>query len=517
MACWALGGLGSLALHGHTDLGTQALPLVAAAAAASLWMRTPTLVLACAAATLAFNWHFVEPRGTLNVSLHRDLVLLLTLWSVSLGVALLVGRQRRLHESEQAQRRQAARLQGLGEALRAAPDLPGHTQALQAALLDLGLPDAVLWLSRPSGVVPAADTTAAPAPAPALPEEQRSGLAACAREGQAFGPGTGRYEDQAGWYLPLPGAQAGEPALGAVWVPLPAQAHRPGAGDTLAPAWATARLQAQTLVDTTAQALHRALALQAASQAQAAAQAQRLRYTLLSAISHDHRTPLASILGAASSLRDQGERLSLAQRQRLAAQIVDEAEQLSRLTDNALQLARLDSLAGQLERDWEAPAELLAGVLARVRGRDPQHRLRTRLDAPGQAEGTPLPLLRCNAVLVVQLLENLIDNALKYSPPGSAVEVLCRALQGELLLAVRDRGPGVPPALRSRIFEAFERGPAGHGDGGTRGAGLGLALCRAVAQAHGGSLRYRARAHGGASLECRLPLEPAPTLPPETP
>jgi two-component system sensor histidine kinase KdpD len=265
--------------------------------------------------------------------------------------------------------------------------------------------------------------------------------------------------------------------------------------------------------------MHRALALEAAGQAQAAAQAQRLRYTLLSAISHDHRTPLASILGAASSLRDQGERLSPAQRQRLAGQIVDEAEQLSRLTDNALQLARLDSLAGQLERDWEAPAELVAGVLARVRSRDPQHRLRARLDTPGQPEGSPLPLLRCNAVLVVQLLENLIDNALKYSPVGSPVEVLCRALPGELLLAVRDRGPGVPPAQRARIFEAFERGTAGTAPGAgeaTRGAGLGLALCRAVAQAHGGSLHYRARAHGGASLECRLPLEAAPSLPPET-
>jgi two-component system sensor histidine kinase KdpD len=122
-----------------------------------------------------------------------------------------------------------------------------------------------------------------------------------------------------------------------------------------------------------------------------------------------------------------------------------------------------------------------------------------------------LPLLRCDAVLIVQLLDNLVDNALKHGANAedeATAEIVARRLGEQLVLAVKDRGPGVPAAERERIFEPFARGEA-HRE---RGAGVGLALCRAIAEAHGGTLRCRARGHGGASFECVLPLAPqAPT------
>jgi len=127
-----------------------------------------------------------------------------------------------------------------------------------------------------------------------------------------------------------------------------------------------------------------------------------------------------------------------------------------------------------------------------------------------------LPLLLCDALLLAQLLDNLLDNALRYAP-DSAVELRVRLdAQGQLLLAVRDRGPGVPPAARARIFEPFQRGELLDRErpdamSQRRGAGLGLAACRAIARVHGGELRLRARSHGGTSFECVLPLAAQPS------
>jgi two-component system sensor histidine kinase KdpD len=247
------------------------------------------------------------------------------------------------------------------------------------------------------------------------------------------------------------------------------------------------------------QALQRAQSARVTRQAREEAQSHKLRNTLLAAVSHDYRTPLATILGAASALQEQAERLSVEQRRKLATSIVAEAEQLSRLTDNTLQLARLDAPGLALRLDWESAEELVGAVLRRLRERDPQRRVRARVE-PG------LPLLRCDAVLLVQLLDNLVDNALKHSGCETPVDIRVRQLPGSVVLAVRDRGPGVAPALRERIFEVFQRGDAS----AARGAGVGLAVCRAIARAHGGELVLRPRGHGGASFECRLPVAEQP-------
>jgi two-component system sensor histidine kinase KdpD len=143
-------------------------------------------------------------------------------------------------------------------------------------------------------------------------------------------------------------------------------------------------------------------------------------------------------------------------------------------------------------------------VLARERARNPHHRLRSRVE-PG------LPLVRCDAVLVVQMLSNLVHNALAYSGDDAPVEILVRRVGAEMMFAVRDRGPGIAPGLRERIFEVYQRAEASAG--GRHGAGVGLALCRAVARVHGGRLALRARHHGGSSFECFLPLGEAPGVP----
>lgn len=335
--------------------------------------------------------------------------------------------------------------------------------------------------------------------------EQREGLALCIRDGHPMGEGTVRYGDLHDWYLPLRGRGV---TLGAAV--LPAQ------GQTAEALSLRAHLQA--LCDQMGQALQRSLTERQARASREQAQLQATRNALLAAISHDYRTPLATIMGAASSLLDQADKLGPAQRQRLAAGIVEEATRLSRLTDNTLQLARLDAPEVVLRRDWESAEEIVGAVLGRARRRGHGARLKAWVE-PG------LPLLWCDTLLVSQLLDNLVDNALKYSPTEAPVEVQARLLEGHVSLSVSDRGPGIALAWRERVFDVFQRGEkAGQAEAGVeaarQGAGVGLAVCRAIARAHGGELRLSARPHGGCRFDFRLPLhEPAPgmeaPLPPE--
>lgn len=502
---WAVAWAGMLAFDAQLDLANKALVMVLAAACAAIWAGAWASMAMAGVAVLAFNVVFVPPRGSLTVNLHQHALLLATMLGVSWIVTLLMARLRRHAARAERHARRSEQLRALGEALRVTDDPRAQATALQQALAGLGAGSTALMLAHP-GSVPQitqageradvrldADADAGAAVLGTVSADEAAGLQLCHEDGRPMGPGTGRHEEQAAWYLPLRGRHGPQ---GAALLRLP---------DTRVPADGVLA-HAQALCDQLGAAREQATATQVAAEARASAQAQALRNTLLAAISHDHRTPLATILGAASALHDQAERLSSTQRQRLAATIVDEATQLSRLTDNTLQLARLGAPGLALHRDWESVEEIVGSVLRRVRQRDAAGLVKARV-LPG------LPLIHCDAVLLVQLLDNLVDNALKHGGGAAPVEVLARRAGERLLMAVRDRGPGVPLAMREHVFGTFQRGPAAD-PALRRGAGVGLALCRAIAQAHGGELRLRPRGHGGASFELLLPIEPAPQGPP---
>lgn len=494
---WLAAGVVAWQLHGQVDLGSQALPVVLASAWSGLWLRPWANAIACVAAMLAFNWFFVSPQGSLQVDLRPHLLLLATMLAVSLGVAMLVSRQRAATEREALHARRVRDLLDLGDRLRSTTGFDDLRQVLAQALQPFGFASMALMASERGRQGEPEMATAGEASA-----DEHAGLRLCLQQGVAFGPGTGRYAHQPHVYLPLRGQR------GTVAAAVLRAGTASGPDDD---AWK----QAQALCDQAGLVLERGQALRDAERQARLASEQHLRSTILAAVAHDYRTPLAAILGAASSLREQGERLTPSQRSRLAGSVVDEVEQLGRLTDNALQLARLGAPAVQVAMDWESAEELVGSVLARVRQRDTARRVKARIEPD-------LPLVRCNAVLVVQLLENLVDNALKYSPEHAPVEVLVRRVDLQLLIAVRDRGPGVPPAWRERIFEVFQRMETSVAPSSSappldarrpRGAGVGLAVCRAIARVHGGRLDLRARPHGGASFELRIPLE-APSQPP---
>lgn len=497
LAVWGVGWAAMLWLDGRVDLANLAMVLILSAALASLWLHAWVAVAAGAAAVMAFNWLFVPPRGTFTVDIRQHALLLMAMLVVNGIVAVLVGRLRGESERARLHAVRAEQLRNWGETLRDAQDPLAHTASLAEIMKAVcAAPIAVMALKDH---LPAAGTDpSAVIRVGGIDADQWAGLWHCLRLGQALGAGTGRHEDQHDWYLPMRGRSA---SLGAVLVADP-RGHRVDLA---------VRPHLQALSDQMGLALERTLAARDDQIAREEAQAQSVRNAMLAAISHDYRTPLATIIGAASSLEAQGDRMDGAQRARLAHSVVDEATRLSRLTDNTLQLARLDTPGVTLGCDWESAEELVGTALRRARLHDPERRVRARLE-PG------LPLLWCDAILMSQLLDNLIDNALKYSPSSSAVELLVHRREEGVVLAVRDRGPGILPSRRERVFEVFQRG--GETDGpvpspadrarARSGAGVGLAVCRAIARAHGGDLKLRARGHGGSAFECWLPLRDAP-------
>jgi K+-sensing histidine kinase KdpD len=238
-----------------------------------------------------------------------------------------------------------------------------------------------------------------------------------------------------------------------------------------------------------------------------AAHAEKLRSTLLSAVSHDLRTPLAAITGAATTLRDDRDSLDRAQRDDMVATICEEAERMERLIANLLDMTRLESGAVTVRREWVPLEEVVGSALTRLDAKLAGRAVKVAL--PDE-----LPLVSVDPVLLEQLFFNLLENATKHTPAGVPLDVSARALDdGGVEVTVADRGPGLPAGGEGRVFERFFHTPTARG--GT-GVGLGLAIARGFAEAHGGTLTARPRDGGGAAFVLTLPsMGPGPSLPTE--
>ena len=231
-------------------------------------------------------------------------------------------------------------------------------------------------------------------------------------------------------------------------------------------------------------------------------ESERLRSALLGAISHDLRTPLAALAGMAESLQLTQPPLAPAHAE-IAARLREAALRLNALVNNLLDMARLESGNVALNLQWQPLEEVvgsaLRGLAALAEGRHP-----IRVQLPPD-----LPLLRFDAVLVERVLVNLLENAAKYTPEGSPVSIGAAATRESVEVWVADEGPGLPPGREALIFEKFERG---HKESATPGVGLGLAICRAIVAAHGGTIRGETRPEGGARFVFTLPRGEPPRL-----
>ncbi len=245
-------------------------------------------------------------------------------------------------------------------------------------------------------------------------------------------------------------------------------------------------------------ALERTAAVDEARRARLRVETEQLRNALLSSVSHDLRTPLGVVTGATSALLEANAPKDEATRRELLQTAHEEALRLNRLVGNLLDMTRLEAGALKVHKDLQPLEEVVGSALQRM-----DDRLRDRdvaLDVPAD-----LPLVPFDSVLVEQVLINLIENALKYTPPNTALEITARSLDSAIQVQIVDRGPGVAAAERDKIFDKFYR--VRESEGG--GAGLGLTICRGIISAHGGRIWVSDREGGGAAFHFTLPLDPA--------
>ena len=259
------------------------------------------------------------------------------------------------------------------------------------------------------------------------------------------------------------------------------------------------------LIDQAAVAIERIRLAAEMDAARLAAETERLRSALLSSLSHDLKTPLASITGAATSLRQYGELYDAVAREELAATIQGESERLSRFVANLLDMARLKAGGIQLKREPVELGEAVGAALQRMQGVLGEHRVAVDLPAG-------LPMLDLDVVLFEQVLINLLDNAAKYAPPGSTIAIGAAGDGRAVELTVSDEGPGIPPEDLERVFEMFHR--VNKGDRQRAGTGLGLSICRGFVEVLGGTIRASNRTdRSGAVFSITFPAAVFTALP----
>jgi two-component system sensor histidine kinase KdpD len=234
-----------------------------------------------------------------------------------------------------------------------------------------------------------------------------------------------------------------------------------------------------------------------ANEAEILRRTDELRTALMNAVSHDLRTPLSSIMASAGSLLQDGVSWTPGERREFLLAIEQEAERLNRLVSNLLDLSRIEAGSLKPEKGWYDLGGLINEVVGRLRNLAAGHRLTVR--APDD-----LPPLEFDFVEIDEVLTNLIENAIKYTPPGSEVTISVRSAGHEIEVEVADDGPGIPADALPRLFDAFYRAPTA----GPRpqGSGLGLAVAKGLVQAHGGRIRGENRPEGGARFVFSLPV-----------
>jgi two-component system sensor histidine kinase KdpD len=261
------------------------------------------------------------------------------------------------------------------------------------------------------------------------------------------------------------------------------------------------RRQLETFAALTAMALERVHYIEVAQSATVQMESERLRNSLLAALSHDMRTPLAALVGTAEMLAVSQPRLS-AEQLEMATSLSEKSRRMADMVTNLLDMARIQSGEMRLRLDWQSIEEIIGGAVKHAHGALGQRALSVQID-PG------VSLVECDAVLIERVLANLLENAGKYTPARTPVEILVRAADDELRVSVRDHGPGVAKGQEELIFEKFTRG---HAESATPGVGLGLAICRAIVDAHRGRIWVEPTVPQGATFTFSLPLGMPPAI-----
>lgn len=443
--------------------------------------RGPALVAALVSA-ISFNYFFIEPHYTFAIRRFEDIVLICLYFIIAIFAGNLTARIRQQEQWAQRNMQRIMSLYRLARETATAADLDAVLRTAVDQLQQSFAADVAILLA------PTGELQRTPHPASTLAIDD--GAFAVARWAFVHGRPAGRFTDTlpnaAAHFVPLrtPNRVAGVIGL----------AMRNEQRLTF-----TQELQLETFVNQMALVIERQLLDRAARQSALLQESERLHTTLLNSISHELRTPIATIRGITELLLKPAAHADAPTRQALLTDLGDAAQRLNHLVENLLDMSRLDAGRLQIKRDWCVVSDVVGVAVQRLQPCLAQRPL--TLDLPPD-----LPLVQMDFMLIEQVLINLLHNICNYTPPGSPVEIGAKVAEGWLWLTVADRGPGIPSELLDRIFDKFYRLP-GTATGGT---GLGLSICRGLVHAHGGELTASNRPDGGALFTIQLPATATP-------
>lgn len=445
----------ALALGPRNLAAATALCLLAVVIVAAVAGRTSG-ILASVISFVGLNFFFTEPHHTLEVREAADLVALFAFLLSAVIVGALLSRA--LEEKSRAERR-ATEAQFLSDAtakLISSDPFSRTLEELAQAMLHLfGL--ARCEISSPNG----------------------TGTATANDERTSVGPSV---------TVSLATQSA---SLGSLTAVRPSDAELFSSSDVEL---------LQTLASQIALAIERAVLDEQVRGARLKVEASQLRAALFSSVTHDLRTPLSSIKASATGLLAEGTHFTEAQREEMLTTVLEEADHLNQIVSNLLDLARMRAGALVPSKQPIFMEDVIGSIFRRMRRALQEVPVRTNI----QAE---LPPIDADPVQIGQVLTNLLENAIRFSPAGSEIQVSAARWQGVVQVRVADHGPGIPSECRERVFEEFYRRDAGPGRGGT---GLGLAIARAIVIAHGGKIWAEESPGGGAAIMVELPTAKDP-------
>lgn len=455
--------------------------LVAVVISAIYLGRGPSLIAAIAG-VLAFDFFLIPPYITFAVSDTQYLLTFIALLTIGLVVSTLTARVREQAEAAIEGERRATALYSLGRDLTSARGLPQVADTIIGHISEVFGRQVAIFLPKDGQV-----TTFAHSP-DYLPDENELGVANWVfQHNQPAGRGTDTLPAAPVRCHPLKTARGLVGVLGV---------RPPDAGSALS---LEQRQSLLAFADQAALSIERAVLAEQARQAELLSAADKLQTALLNSISHDLRTPLVSITGALSTLEQDDRHLDEAAQRSLVHTASEEADRLNRLVGNLLDMTRLEAGALKVKRDSCDVEDLIGTAIGQM-----EERLSGRSVQVDVAEATPM--ISADFVLIVHVLSNLLDNALKYSPHDSPLEVQARLAGNDVNITVMDRGIGIPRDDLERVFDKFYRVQRPEHVTGT---GLGLAICKGIIEAHGGHIWAEARPGGGTCITIALPVAEA--------
>lgn len=417
---------------------------------------------------LAYNFFFIEPIYTFTVAEPYEFFALVIFLAIAVMTSALAGRVRAQAGISAERMRAARRLYEFTRRLSALATLDDVAEGAASEIhTTLGRPSVVL-LDQAGELT----LRAAWPPEDALDPASMTAARWALSHDEPAGADTATLPTVPWFFLPLRTTRG---RVGVVGVAQP-----PGAGALDS----EARTLLDALADQTAAALERASLAREILSARTAAETERVRNTLLASISHDFRTPLASILGSATSLIEYADKLDPGSRKDLLGNIKSEAEGLDEMVKNLLAITRIDAGVLELRQDWIDLREIAERVVRNARRRGAAQQFAVDLPAD-------LPLVRADETLVEQALGNIVNNTVAHTPPDTRVTIDAMVEPSRLALRVTDTGPGIPLEMLPTVFQKFVRGAplaaTSGGDGG-EGTGLGLAIAKGIMEAHGGRI-----------------------------